>query len=68
MLSFGIVFVLNRVVILDHKIRIFEPSGILKGSNSRILAVVVWLVASVVVASLTFDRHTVIVITSMIFL
>ena len=68
MLSFGIVFVLNRVVILDHKIRILEPSGILKGSNSRILAVVVWLVASVVVASLTFDRHTVFVITSMIFL
>ena len=68
MLSFGIASVHTRAMIPDPKIRILEPSGILKGSNSRILAVVVWLVASVVVASLTFDRHTVFVITSMIFL
>ena len=41
-----------------QKTKILELSGILKGSNSRILALVVWLVASVVVASLTLERHS----------
>ena len=56
MVSFGIVSVLIRAVILDPEIRFLESSGILKGSISRILKLVVWLVALVVVASLTFDK------------
>ena len=53
---------------LDPESRFSESSGILEGANSRNFSLEVCLFASAVVPRLTFDRHSVFVITSMIFL
>ena len=53
---------------LDPKSRFSESSGILEGANSRSLSLEVCLFASAVIPRLAFDRHSVSVITSMIFL